>query len=507
MTRGSLACLPRYGTPRTDRPTRGTEVGEVARRLGLPLLPWQQHVVDVALELGDDGRYVYEEVDITVPRQSGKTTLIMAKTVHRLVVMARTHGPQRSMYTAQTRLAARKKLELDFAAKLRAARSFREVPHPRARPTKATEWRLSLNNGMEHIQFGARGSYWQIDAPTRTGTHGDTLDDATLDEAFAHEDDGVEGAVRPAQATRVDAQIWVPSTAGDVRSKYLWRKVKAGREAAATGEHGRVAYFEWSAPEDADPSDPSVWRMCSPALGLTIAERFLEGEWERACRKGQEGIDTFRRAFLNQWPEVPVLDEEEAERLLPEWGACEDHKSGPLEPFAFALDVAPERRSASIAVAATSKRGGTHGEITTGPGGIPDHRPGTDWLVDRAWALHQRWGGPVAIGAGSPAASLKDELLKAGFVEGKTLLVASTADHANACGELFDAVAEHTFHHLGQPELNAAAAGAAKRYHGDSWLWSRRHSSVDISPLVAVTLAKWALDTYEYDEPAVLVSF
>ena len=32
-------------------------------------------------------------------------------------------------------------------------------------------------------------------------------------------------------------------------------------------------------------------------------------------------------------------------------------------------------------------------------------------------------------------------------------------------------------------------AGAEKRKVGDSWLWSRKDSSVDISPLVAVTLA------------------
>jgi hypothetical protein len=42
-----------------------------------------------------------------------------------------------------------------------------------------------------------------------------------------------------------------------------------------------------------------------------------------------------------------------------------------------------------------------------------------------------------------------------------------------------------------QPELSAALAGATKRSLGDAWAWSRRNSAVDISPLVAATLALW----------------
>ena len=33
--------------------------------------------------------------------------------------------------------------------------------------------------------------------------------------------------------------------------------------------------------------------------------------------------------------------------------------------------------------------------------------------------------------------------------------------------------------------------GATKRPLGDAWAWSRKNSTVDISPLVAATLALW----------------
>lgn len=480
MTHGSLACPPRFGTPRSDRETLGPQVAEVARRLALPLLPWQQYVVDVALELRADGSFAYDEVDLTVPRQSGKTTLVKAKTIHRLVALARTHGPQRSMYTAQTRLAARKKLEQDFAESLRRSRSFHEVPHARARPKKPTEWRLSLNNGLEHIQFGT-GSYWQIDAPSRTGAHGDTLDDATVDEAFAHEDDAVEGAVRPAQATRRDAQIWVLSTAGDGKSKYLWRKVLGGRAATETGEHGRVAYFEWSAPDDADPSDPAVWASCSPSMGLTISPEFLASEWDRACRKGQEGVDTFRRAYLNQWPEIPVLDDENRQRVFTagEWGDCADEDSAIAGSVCFAFDVSPDRAWATICSAGRRADGLPHVEVV-------EHRQGTGWVAGRLSELVDRWKPPmVAVDPAGPAGGLLADLKV-------QVELVGTREATQACGLFYDDVVENRLRHLGQPELSSAVADAEKRPVGDAWLWSRKNSVGVISPLVAATLARWA---------------
>jgi hypothetical protein len=68
-------------------------------------------------------------------------------------------------------------------------------------------------------------------------------------------------------------------------------------------------------------------------------------------------------------------------------------------------------------------------------------------------------------------------------------------DHAQACGAFVDRLAAATLTHRAQPALDDAVAGAARRPLGDAWLWSRRHSTVDIAPLVAATLAAWSADT------------
>jgi hypothetical protein len=132
--------------------------------------------LDVALELDEDGSLFYGEVEVEVlGRQEGKTEQKIATAVHRMTAMARRLGPQVGTFTMQTRAKARKKLERDYCQRLRDSRSFREIVNAKDRPAKSTEWIVRLNNGSEHFQFG-RSSFLQIDAPSRTGGHGDTLD-------------------------------------------------------------------------------------------------------------------------------------------------------------------------------------------------------------------------------------------------------------------------------------------------------------------------------------------
>lgn len=504
-TIGPTNCQARFSTPRNyARKSLGPMVVALAIRLGLILMPWQVDVLDVALELDEDGSFHYDEIVLTVPRQSGKTTLILALVVHRLVAIARKLGRQRVTYTAQTRAKARLKLERDFSETLRQADAFTEITHIRNKPTRSTEWKASLNNGSEHILFGA-GNYLQIDAPSRTGGHGDTLDVGIIDEAFAHEDDTIEAGMEPSMATRADHQLWVLSTAGDAKSKYLWRKILAGRKACETGEHGRTAYFEWSAPDDADPSDPAVWAACSPALGHTISLRFLEGQWDKAVRGGRKAIDKFRRGYLNQWPEIPELDDEDDDRLIPDetWSAlAADHSLAGR--IACSYDVSPDLKSGSIA-------------LSDGIGvEVADTRQGVSWMPPRLVEICLRNTdiGAVLFDPKGPANAITEDVRKAFADAGIEHLLkeVSQGEHAQACGEFLAAVKfvpgegeAHRLLHRDQPVLNDAVADADRRPYGDAWAWSRRRSTTDISSLVAVTLARWG--TQHFPTHAPLMAF
>ena len=82
-------------------------------------MPWQRYVADTALEIDPaSGRLKYRTVVITVPRQSGKTTLLLSLMVHRAIGFGQR---QNIVYTAQTQKAARKKWEEEHVELLNAS--------------------------------------------------------------------------------------------------------------------------------------------------------------------------------------------------------------------------------------------------------------------------------------------------------------------------------------------------------------------------------------------------
>jgi hypothetical protein len=68
---------------------------------------------------------------------------------------------------------------------------------------------------------------------------------------------------------------------------------------------------------------------------------------------------------------------------------------------------------------------------------------------------------------------------------------------------LYDAVDQQTLRHIGQPEISEALRGAAKSDMSDAWRWSRKNSTVNITPLVGVSLALWAILTTDFGAPQV----
>jgi terminase large subunit-like protein len=457
----SPACSPRWATQRTpERPTLGDAAAAVAVELGTPLMPWQRQVLDVALELDPKTRrLVYREVILTVPRQSGKTTLLLVL----ILVRALSEPRQNIRYTAQTGSDARKKWMDDWLPILKPSR-FSKLFHPR------------LTNGHEALVFH-NGSFQSLIATTRKAGHAATIDLGILDEAFAHPDARLEQALKPAMITRPQPQLWIVSTAGTREdSPYLWGKVEAGRQLAEAGVNESVAYFEWSAPDDADPADRDTWRACMPALGRTATEDAIASDFA-----SMPSLSEFRRAYLNQWVTAlsdPVIP-------LDTWNALIDTRSEAEDPVCFAFDVSPDRSHAAIAAAGRRKDDHVHIEVI-------DHRGGTGWLAERLAELVQKHNpSGVYCDPTSPAASLLPELAHL-RVDVTTL---SGQEQAQACGLIFDAATQGTLRHLGSPELAQALDGAARKPHGDAWKWSRRSSNVDICPLVAVTLALWGLES------------
>ena len=475
---------------------------EVAKRLGKPLMPWQQHVADVALELDPEtGQLYYEEVVITVPRQSGKTTVLLALMVWRCLLMARRLGiAQTVTYLAQSGKMARRKLEREFIPVLRRARGFTEVPHSRARPTKPTEFKPSMNNGSEHVLFGT-DSFLQIEAPTGTGSHGDVLDMPVIDEAFAREDDLVEQAVDAATVTRQSPQTYIISTAGNERSTFLWRKVLAGRKAVQSANKSRTAYFEWSVPDDLPYDDPEVWAQYLPALGHTITVDRLKARLEKALRNPDEtdeegyepGLAGFRRGYLNQWVKTPNLGNEAVVTEIDPatWMADDlvDKRSIIVGQVVLGVGVGLDGVSASLVIAGRRADGLPHVETF-------EQSQGVWWLERRLRDWVDRYNpAAVAWDNGGPARALAPEIERSCSGGTTKAMALNGREWSAACEAFGHAVREKRIRHLGDVLLAEAVAGAFRREVGSGWTWDLRSARTDITPLTAATAALRALET------------
>lgn len=504
-----LTCPPRVGTVRDpSRQTYGTAVARISAQLGMPMMPWQRYCVDVALEVDPDTQeLVYRDVTLLVPRQSGKTSIVLGVKAHRALAFprqARRHAPQqvgrqRILYAAQKRQDARDKLIDDH------------LPVLLASPL-ANRFRPRLRGGSEALIWDT-GAIDGITANTEDAGHGKTLDLGVEDEFFHAEDARLEQAFSPAMLTRWSPQHWRVSTEGTERSLYLAAKVELGRTVAAAGERSPICYLEWSE-LTGSYDDPGTWLRCMPALcprqsGPCVCGVDEQGRqwWRHTVRLDtiraemakSTTVADFERAYLNRRrgatppadPNVPPVAR---------WNELIDVRQTPGDVVAFG--VACDWQGTQAAIVA----------VWPGVGGVKHHlrvieyKPGIDWLPGRAHDLSQRWA-PVAWGvdlAGGPTKQLKQPLADEDIrlptgVQPRRGDVASplVSDTAAYTGTLLAEVRDATLRHEGQAALTDAYTVARTKPSGDVWLLDRKASG-NVVCLQAAIKALFALETRKH---------
>ena len=470
---------PRISTvPATRLSSSGQEAVELAALAGLKLDPWQQHVLDLGLSEREDGRWSAFEVCVNVPRQNGKGGIIEARELAGLFLL----GERLILHSAhefKTSIVAFKRIE----------QLIMGCPDLRKRVL-----RVRRTTGEEAIEL-VTGQVLRFLARSGGSGRGFTGDCNVLDEAMILGDDAM-GALMPTMSAVPNPQLWYLGSAGIGSPSVQLGRLRA--RALAAVESGEpdpsLAYFEWSVDphraecgpactDHASADDPAAWAQANPALGIRISAEHVRNE---RLSMGSGGIFERERLGVGDYPS----DGAETWQVIGEdaWRALADAKSRPEGELSMAIDATPERDQAAIAVAGTW-RGGTHVEVIA-------HQPGMGWVVEKAKSLHERhkprcW----VVDAGGPAGSLIQDLADELGVE---IVSPKPREIAQATGRFYDAVAEQAISHLDQPPLAVALAGAQKRPLGDAWAWARRGVGVDISPLVAATLAKWGL-TAEVD--------
>jgi hypothetical protein len=519
----------------------GQEAVELSAASGLTLDDWQAWALKMSMGIVPDGRWAAFEVGMVIARQNGKTAVGEARMLAALFL---TDEPL-TIYSCHEFKASQEQFRrIRSVIENRRSLMKRVKTITTSHGEEAIELHptptLILGSGSNLVRRSVAPRLRFL-ARSRGSGRAFTSDLLMWDEAMILSEEQV-GAAMPTLSAVYNPQLWYMGSAGDETSIQLARVRARGvradqrRQDEEADQDGLVprstlvgqsaidslAYFEWSidpcheycrkvcavhddltqcgpgctpaCPNHDDPADVKSWARANPGLGIRISIEHVRREMMSMSPNGVEVAppDTFARERLSvgNWP-----TDENAWAVISEgaWEACADPDSPQRQgTICIAADVTPDFSAGSIAITSMRTDGKVVGELLEG-----DHRSGTSWIIPRLKVLRDAAQkdhvGPCAIVIDPRATSgtLLDEAVNAGL----DITLPTTNEVGQAFGVFNVAVKDKTFIHLGpdmQPELRSAVAGAAQRDIGDgAHAWARKATTVDISPLVAVTLAVW----------------
>jgi hypothetical protein len=500
-----IASVPAYSS------SAGDDVIAVARLAGIELDPWQQ--MELAGGLGESSDWkcphcTYRvanpepcpshprvglihpwsafEVAEVVPRQNGKSEMLIARILGGLFVLEEPLQIYSAhLFDTATEIMRRLAYVVENCDDLR-----REVKHRGRRMVG-----IKYGHGDEGIEL-ASGPRVRFKARTGGGGRGFSCDCLYLDEAMILPE-AFLGATIPTLSARANPQLWLAGSPPDEDDPSHDGVVLARRrERAIAGNDPSLAYFEHSA-DGVHPAlvgeeilnDPEQWALANPGLGIRITPEYIANE-RRAMGARQFAVE---RLGIGAWPSTTS----DAGRVIARdvWASCaeRDEAERISTRTTFAIDTNLDQTWASIAVAGLRADGLPQIAIVF-------HQIGADWVVDRcAEIIKDHPGAAFVVEKLGPAKNLVDGLVGVGITPAE----ATSQDYGTACADFVKAATERRLRYPApQPDLDEALAGARQQPLGDRWKWSRKGSTApDISPLVACTLALWGVTQHEPQKP------
>lgn len=481
---------PVFSLPEIQVGTLGQECIDLAQTCGLYLDPWQQWLVYHTLSYRPetirvrDGsiqhKWAAVEVGLMVSRQNGKGSYLEAIELAWLFLL----GDEQIIHSAhdfKTSMKHMKRMEdlisnnTEFSKKMRAIRR-----------SNGSEG-FTLKSGQE-LAFITR---------TKGGSRGWSAEKIVLDEAMYATPQQM-GAIMFTQSAMPNPQRILTGSAGDKESISFGSMRRRALDTESPDP--KLFWAEWSiephnddctgeCTEHDETNSVESYAKSNPAYNIRVTHETIEDE-RRTLIDSPEiflqerlGVGDWPTEF-SQWTIVPKkswFDLKEPASFLDDGS-----------PFAIGVHTSQDLKWSCITVCGKGPQGKTHIEIT-GRGTQYDYRAGTSWVTAQIIDLTNKWG---------PAVVVIDKRGQAGmFIDELELfkvpvISPNATEYAQACGDLFlDVVPPKggtpNLVHLGQPALTTAVAAADKRDLGNTWVWTARLPSADITPLQSATLARW----------------
>jgi phage terminase large subunit-like protein len=443
---------PRIQTPPLKGASRIAEVVDLAKKIGMPLLPWQEYVLEDMLKVDTQGNFQRKSNLLLCARQVGKTHLARMRILAGLFLFGEKNiiamSSNRNMALDTFRQVANTIEDNDFL--------------------KAQVRQIRYANGQESITL-LDGARYEIVAATRDGSRGKTADFLYIDELREVSEEAFKAAV-PVTRARPNSQTLMTSNAGDAFSTVL----NDMRERALDYPSKTFGFWEYSAPLAArtDIRNKKYWAMANPALGYTITEEAIEESI------ATNSIEATLTETLCMW-----IDSQVSPWTFGSIEACSvSELSLPVGAMTvMAFDVSPSKRSGALVAAQI-----IDGKIGIGVMETFSSEVAIDELRMASsineWALKYR---PVQIAYDKYAtASIAQRLTQSGH----KLIDISGQTFYQACGELADSLSNLRIVHSGQTEWVSSMNNCAAKYSDAGWRIIRRKSAGDVTAAISTAM-------------------
>ena len=453
------ALYPRLHTPWLNTKTRGSEIAEMAEKIGQPLLPWQRLILDDMCAIDDDGMFIKKSSLFCCARQSGKSHMMRMRMLAGLFLF----GERNILIMSSQRKMAIRSLEI--MADIIERNDFMRVQVKGGKID--TAWRRT--NGNERIILES-GAQIEVVAANSDSSRGLSADVLWIDE-LREVNEAAMDASKSTTLTRPNSQRFYTSNAGTAESEVLNHM----RERSMASPPKSLGFYEYSAPEHCDIWDRKAWAMANPSLGILISEAAVEETIATST------IIAARTETLCQWVSTG---------LTSPWtpGSWEDLADSELVMAPgmhtmFAFDVDPHtRRQASLVAGAI----------------LPDGRIGL--------CLIKTWESLIAVDELKIAGDIKgfaDQWLPKKILHDKytTQAIAdrlrnsgqivedcSGSQFYTACSTFKDAIDNRRIVHGGQPALDQDMNNVAAKSNDAAWRIIRKRSSGSVTSSIGMAM-------------------
>jgi len=473
----------RYGNqkPRLDQFTNGDiwladKTIRLMEAYGWKFLEWQKAIIYRWLAVIYDEEqeqwvWANPKAGLLVPRQNGKTEIIIARIIGGMVFMN-----EALIYTAH----ADKTVD---ETKRRVQRFFYDAK-AEVRDLLTDEFDKEPKS-LDYVEL-REGGRCVFRTRTRTGGLGTTNDALILDEAQEETDAQQEALLPTISAGKSQNQQIIragtPPSGGGNGTVFI-----RIRQNVVDGKDHETCWQEWSVELLTDPSDEDAWFATNPSLGYHLMITAVRNEAKdmaidsfNKMRLGWiAGVESKRAITDGHWSELAIKPPKKFK--MPEDAS-----------YVYAIKFAPDGSAVSLGIGVNMPDGKVHVEII-------ERKPmsaGTHWLTN--WLFDKkknRWrkASKIIIDGASGTQLLVEELIRTDRRISKRILTPNVREASAAYASFQNAVEHAEITHSDQSGLNMSIKTVKKRSIGKdgAFGYASMNSEIQSDPTECVAFCQY----------------